>query len=147
MQEKDRQLFIAILKQRGYSLTAGRLLVFQRLWHQPPIDIGSLYRQLESQLDRASLYRTIRLFEQLGIVHRISIGWKYKIELAEAFSHHHHHLTCTECGRIIAVIEDEVIEKQINQLAIKHQIRLVSHQLEIQGICRKCQKHDLLAGG
>ena len=138
MQEKDKQLFINMLKQHGYSLTTGRLLVFQFLWHKPPIEIGGLYRQLEDKMDRASLYRTIKLFEQIGVAHRISIGWKYKIELAEAFSHHHHHLTCAECGRVVAVIEDEVIESRIHQLADQHKVRLTSHQLEIQGICGKC---------
>lgn len=139
MQEKDKQQFIAMLKQHGQSVTTGRLLVFQYLWHKPPIDIGGLYRQLEDKLDRASLYRTIKLFEQIGIIQKISIGWKYKIELTEVFSHHHHHLTCAKCAKIIAVIEDEAIEQQINQLATKHKVKLVSHQLEVQGICHKCQ--------
>src|SRR5690606_16614132 len=92
MQEKDKELFLKMLKQHGYSVTLGRMMVFKALWRQPPIEIGSLFKKLDGGLDRASLYRTIRLFEQIGVVHRISIGWKYKIELAEAFNHHHHHL-------------------------------------------------------
>lgn len=44
-----------------------------------------LYDLAKGHLDRASLYRIITVFERIGIVRRINIGWKYKIELSVGF--------------------------------------------------------------
>lgn len=90
------------------------------------------------QTDRASVYRSIALFEQLGIVHRLHIGWKYKIELTDVFSHHHHHLACSRCGTVIPLTEDDELESMLSQLAASHNFQAQSHQLEIRGLCVRC---------
>lgn len=90
------------------------------------------------KLDRASLYRTIGLFEKLGVVQRIYIGWKYKVELSDIFTHHHHHISCTHCGRIVAITEEDDIEQLISNLAAKHGFTAQQHQLEIRGLCKTC---------
>lgn len=89
-------------------------------------------------IDRASLYRTVSLFESLGLVQRIYIGWKYKIELSDAFTHHHHHISCLGCGKIVAVIKEEEIETLIDDLAKRHGFTDSNHQLEIRGYCSSC---------
>jgi Fe2+ or Zn2+ uptake regulation protein len=84
------------------------------------------------------------MFEQVGIVQRVYVGWKYKIELTDIFSHHHHHISCLGCHKLIAIKEDEQIEKLIQELATAHQVVAISHQLEVQGYCTTCQhKKDL----
>lgn len=88
-------------------------------------------------IDRASVYRTVDLFERLGIVQRINIGWKYKLELTDRFSDHHHHLSCTKCGKTIAMNENE-LEVFIEQIAHAHGFQPSAHQIEIQGLCSAC---------
>lgn len=90
--------------------------------------------------DRASVYRTIALFEQLGIVQRLQIGWKYKLELSDDFHQHHHHLTCLQCGAIRPLNEDPRLEKRLALLAEAQDFLMVNHQLEIQGVCKNCRK-------
>lgn len=90
-------------------------------------------------VDRASVYRAVGLFERLGIVQRLNTGWKYKIELTDRFSEHHHHLTCTQCGKTIAMNESE-LELLISRLAAHHHFAPTAHQIEIQGLCSNCQK-------
>lgn len=90
-----------------------------------------------STMDRASVYRTVALFEQIGVIHRINIGWKYKIELSDAFAEHHHHLTCLKCKRIIP-INESALETFVAGLAASHHFKLTVHQIEIQGYCAKC---------
>lgn len=99
---------------------------------------------LEAQgtIDRASLYRTIDLFERLGIVQRIYIGWKYKIELTDIFTHHHHHVSCLGCGKVVAITEETEIERLIHNLAAKHDFTAQNHQLEIRGYCKQCSAHQ-----
>ena len=91
------------------------------------------------QVDRASVYRAVDLFERLGIVQRLNTGWKYKLELSDKFAEHHHHLTCLRCGRTIAMNEGE-LEQLIGRLAEKHGFLPTAHQIEIQGLCAECQK-------
>jgi Fur family ferric uptake transcriptional regulator len=131
-------LLKSTLARSDASLTSPRLIVFKLLDQSQPQSMADLVKASKGQLDRASLYRTINLFEELGIVNRISIGFKYKLELSDNFNHHHHHLTCVSCGRIINTEEDERLESLITQLAKKHNFHLSSHQLEIQGLCQNC---------
>ena len=102
-----------------------------------------LYELLQGKIDRASLYRTIDLFEQIGIAQRVPMGWKYKIELTDIFTHHHHHITCMNCGRIIPISEDEAVEGLIKLIAARHEVVPVSHLLEIQGYCQDCNSGQL----
>ncbi len=90
-------------------------------------------------IDRASVYRTVRLFEQLGIVQRLQIGWKYKLELSNAFQDHHHHLTCLHCSAVTPLPEDLVLEAQLTRLAQQHNFDARDHQLEIRGLCLNCR--------
>jgi len=94
----------------------------------------------QDQVDRASVYRTIALFERIGVVQRLQIGWKYKLELSDAFHHHHHHLTCRQCGRTSPLPEDEQLEKRLKALASGQNFVMQGHQLEIQGLCQTCYK-------
>ena len=91
------------------------------------------------KVDRASVYRTIQLFEQLGVVQRLQIGWKYKLELSDKFSTHHHHLSCVKCGSTIAIDEDAALEQRMRLLAKQHGFLPQDHQLEIRGLCESCQ--------
>lgn len=125
------------LKQHRYSLTRPRRAVFEVLEQSDPLTMHELIDRLPD-IDRSSAYRTVELFETLGIIKRLQIGWKYKIELSDAFSHHHHHLACAHCGRIISVPENSVIERAIHALGKEHGFTITDHQLEVQGLCKDC---------
>lgn len=127
------------LKSHGHSVTATRRLVFRALQNQEPQSMRELLLACGEQVDRASVYRTIALFEQLGIVKRLQIGWKYKLELSDSFHHHHHHLTCLECGIVTPLPEDSELEGRLAKLARHNGFLMREHQLEIQGLCASCQ--------
>jgi Fur family transcriptional regulator, ferric uptake regulator len=131
--------FEDVLKKQGLNLTETRKLVFRTLQGKEPQTMAELIEACWRQIDRASVYRTITLFERLGIVKRLQIGWKYRLELSDDFQHHHHHLTCQICGRTTALPEDNELEKRLSQLAAKQGFAMRDHQLEIQGICQKCR--------
>ena len=129
--------FKAVLKTASCSVTAARLAVFEAMLGQEPMDMHQLASRVRG-VDRASVYRSIDLFERLGIVQRLNTGWKYKLELSDAFSEHHHHLTCTNCGKTTAMNEDD-LEEIIHKIAQHHQFRPTSHQIEVQGLCSACK--------
>lgn len=128
------------LKKAGQSLTNPRKVVFEALQNQEPQTMHRLIEAVGDQIDRASVYRTIALYERLGIVQRLQIGWKYKLELSDDFHHHHHHLTCLKCGRVIALVEDNELESKLIRLADNHKFDMQGHQLEIRGLCAECRK-------
>ena len=127
-----------ILKDHGYSVTHPRKVVCELLLGREPQSMRELTERARGSIDRASLYRTIGLFEKLGIVQRIYIGWKYKIELSDIFTHHHHHISCLGCGKITAITEEDEIEQLIANLAARHNFTAQTHQLEIRGYCASC---------
>jgi Fe2+ or Zn2+ uptake regulation protein len=128
------------LKQHRLSLTAGRMQVFDVLANNEPLTMRELSEHCLGAMDKASVYRTVATFERLGIVQRLQIGWKYKLELSNAFQAHHHHLTCMKCGLMTALPEDPVLEKQLLKLAADNGFTAVDHQLEIKGYCPACQQ-------
>ena len=131
------EIFKSILKASGQSVTQPRLAVFKALLGQEPLSMHELAGRA-GKVDRASVYRAVELFENLGIIHRVSIGWKYKLELTDKFAEHHHHLTCTDCGRTFPMNENE-LEALITKLAASYGFSPLSHQIEIQGLCKECR--------
>lgn len=127
----------SILREHGHSVTKQRTLIFDLLTDREPITMYELYELVRGKIDRASTYRIITLFEELGIVRRVNIGWKYKVELSDKFAEHHHHLTCLKCHKVTPISEDD-LEAFITQLATTYKFSPVEHQVEIQGVCETC---------
>lgn len=127
------------LKDAGYSVTHARKEVFKTLLTHQPLTIRELSVLLMPNTDRASVYRTVNLFEKIGVVKKVYTGWKYKIELSELFNPHHHHLHCTKCQKIISFEEPPEIDKILHALEEKYSFTVSSHQFELQGLCKNCQ--------
>jgi Fur family ferric uptake transcriptional regulator len=129
----------SILKARHYSMTKARLAVFDQLVGSEPLSMNELVTKVTKVQgsDRASVYRTVALFEELGVITRVHIGWKYKLELSEAFADHHHHLSCLGCKQTIAMNED-LLERIIERLSAQHGFTPTAHQIEVQGYCKTC---------
>ena len=97
-----------------------------------------LVQRATGKMDRASVYRTISLFERLGILDRLNIGWKYKLELSDKFAQHHHHLTCLNCHKITP-INAAKLEAIIAAIGAEQHFTPTEHQIEIQGYCVGCK--------
>ena len=127
------------LHQAQHSYTTARAAVFQAVELNGPLSMHRLCTQLQQSVDRASVYRTVALFEKLGIIRRVQIGWKYQLELAEQFSGHHHHLECNVCGKIVDFNEDASLTKSLHAIAEYHGMWLKSHDIALQGVCHDCE--------
>lgn len=130
----------ALLKKNGSSLTKTRKLVFDLLLNQEPQSMQVVVKRAEGKVDRATIYRTIELFERLGIVHRLNIGWKYKVELSDVFQGHHHHFYCTNCSKTYSLPANSMLETMIDSMAVKDGFAPRGHQLEVYGLCQNCTK-------
>lgn len=139
MQSINLAQFEATLRSAGYSVTRPRQAVFMALQDDGALSMHELIAKVPD-VDRASVYRCIELFENLGIVERVQSGWKYRLELSDTFHRHHHHATCLRCGRSFDVPADTRLEVRLYELADFLGFRLERHQLELQGYCSECQK-------
>ncbi|MCL4357329.1 transcriptional repressor [Patescibacteria group bacterium] len=133
----DYSRLAKVLSSNGFSLTQARKRVFGALVDQEGISMNELICELSGTVDRVSVYRNVTLFEKLGILQRISNGFKYKVELSDSFSSHHHHLSCSQCGQIINIKADQ-LEGAIKQLGKDHGFVISGHQVEIHGSCAQC---------
>lgn len=133
-------IFSSIVKGNGYRLTKTRRHVFEALHEQDSLSIGELIKKLADTCDRASVYRTVELFEQLNIVRKVAIGWKYELELSGIFKGHHHHAVCLQCDRVIEFNETPAVEAALEQLANSLNFKVSEHSLELQGYCAPCRQ-------
>ncbi|HSX08165.1 MAG TPA: Fur family transcriptional regulator [Candidatus Saccharimonadales bacterium] len=139
MSTNETRQFQAVLAASGYSLTRPRQIVFDLLIAPEPQSMAELVKKAAGKIDRASVYRTVALFEELGIAHRIYIGWKYKLELSDQFLAHHHHLSCLRCGKVVDIHDDARVEAFITGVAEQFGFAPRRHQLEVDGWCAVCQ--------
>ena len=101
-------------------------------------DVDELYNRvskIDSKISIATVYRTVKLFEEAGILTKHDFkGGKARYEaIVES---HHDHLIDIKTGEIIEFVDEE-IEKLQKQVAEKYGYTLVDHKLELYGVKKK----------
>ena len=101
-------------------------------------DVDELYKRaskIDSRISIATVYRTVKLFEESGILakHEFKGGKARYEKLNES---HHDHLIDVKTGEIIEFVDDE-IEKLQKKVAEKYGYELVDHKLELYGVKKK----------
>lgn len=129
--------FKSILRQNNYFVTKARMSLFGHLQNSSALSTVDLLNKVEKH-HKTSVYRNIAVFEELGIITKVRLGWTTKIELSDIFKHHHHHFTCLGCGSIFDLPEVPEIESNITQLTRQIDAKATDHSLEIRGYCKKC---------
>lgn len=131
--------FIETLSTYNVRCTAARRAVFATLQDaREPLSLQVISAQTKNA-DRASIYRTLELFEQLHIVNVILVGWKKQFELAAPYRSHHHHIHCEHCGQVTS-IESPSLEKLIKSISEQKGFHLHRHTLELSGCCESCKQ-------
>ena len=135
----DMERYTQVLKKHHLSNTLSRRTLFAILVTRgEPLTMRQLVNAAAPTLDRSTVYRCIELFESIGIVNKVYTGWKYRVELSEAFTHHHHHFTCMVCGEIISFEETPAFTNFLTSTAQANNFQLKSHTLELRGTCKNC---------
>lgn len=136
--------FKSLLKSNNLKYTLQRELILKYLYkskkHLTP---ELLYNEIkldapELNIGIATIYRTLTLLEDAGFVTSISLGKQgKKYELAN--KEHHDHMICTNCGKIIEFIDEEIEARQ-SKIAKQYQFQMLDHSMQIYGLCRQCQQ-------
>jgi Fur family transcriptional regulator, ferric uptake regulator len=115
----------------GYKATPQRLAVIRALAAEQHQSLGEI-RARCPEVGLVTIYRTLDLFSEIGVVRRLDLGDGPRYELAED---HHHHLICESCGD---VSEFERCPLDLRRLK-GMDFEINSHTLEIYGRCAGCR--------
>ena len=121
---------------KGVKLTEQRKIIAKVMSEandHPDVDeLYSRVSKIDSRISIATVYRTVKLFEESGIVakHDFKGGKARYEELSES---HHDHLIDIKTGEIIEFVDEE-IEKLQKKVADKYGYDLVDHKLELYGV-------------
>ena len=124
---------------KGVKLTDQRKIIAKIMSEaQDHPDVDELYNRvskIDPKISIATVYRTVKLFEEAGILAKHDFkGNKARYE--ELIEDHHDHLIDIKTGEIIEFV-DEDIEKLQKKVADKYGYKLVDHRLELYGVRKK----------
>ena len=126
---------------KGVKLTDQRRVIAQVMSESSDHpDVDELYNRvskIDPKISIATVYRTVKLFEEAGILTKHDFkGGKARYEAM--IESHHDHLIDIKTGEIIEFVDDE-IEKLQKKVAEKYGYELVDHKLELYGVKKKPQ--------
>ena len=121
---------------RGLRITEQRRVIARVLSESDDHpDVEQLHRRaaaIDSKISIATVYRTVRLFEEAGILDRHDFG-DGRARYEAAPEAHHDHLIDVETGKVIEFVDPE-LEALQRQIAAKLGYRLVDHRMELYGV-------------
>jgi Fur family transcriptional regulator, ferric uptake regulator len=126
----------ALCHEKGLRITEQRKVIAQVLSQSSDHpDVEALHSRasaIDSGISIATVYRTVRLFEEAGILERHDFG-DGRSRYEAAAEAHHDHLIDVESGRVIEFVDPE-IEALQKQIAERLGFRLVDHRMELYGV-------------
>jgi Fur family transcriptional regulator, ferric uptake regulator len=134
------QTWESTLRASGYRVTPQRQLVLEavtRLNHASPEEICAEVNQTARGVNVSTVYRTLELLEQLGLVTHTHLGHgapSYHL----AAQAQHVHLVCRECGRVTE-LPPEAARPLVTALDEEHGFETDVRHLTVFGTCRECR--------
>ncbi len=133
---------VATLRQHGYKLTPQRRVVIQAIAsnqeHLTPTDIYEKVHQDQPNMGLTTIYRTLEILARLKLICELHAGDSCR-SYTTSTPGHHHHLICSNCGKVIDSPDCELAEAQ-QSLSKQTGFRIDGHLLEFVGLCQACQK-------
>ena len=131
------------LERQGLKLTHQREEILRFLMSaQRHLGVEEIYATLKKQdpsLGRATVFRTVRLLQECGLVAEVGSSQGHgKFEL-KADRPHHDHMICIECGRILE-FQSPMMERFQDDAIRRHGFQALWHRHEIFGRCRGCSE-------
>src|SRR3954467_3535649 len=137
------------LREHRQPITRQRELVAQvALLSEDHLSVEAIRRELKQrgeQVGVATVYRTLDLLVQSGLVRSQEFGEGFKRYEPMPAQTDHEHLICEQCGRVVE-FQNERLERMLPIIADEHAFQLARHRVEIYGFCRECRQRDLPVG-
>ncbi len=126
--------YIDTMRNACVKLTRPRKLVLDVLQTaKQPLSMKEIHKRIRKKADLASVYRTVNLFQTLGIAREVPLGEGYQRYELVSEGRHHHYVLCIECGKLENI--DICLLDQVEKMT---HFKILSHSMEFQGICNRC---------
>jgi Fur family ferric uptake transcriptional regulator len=123
-------------ERKGLRMTGQRKIIAQVLENAADHpDVEELYKRtskIDPTISIATVYRTVKLFDEAGILDKLEFG-DGRARYEDAEREHHDHLIDINSGRVIEFMDSD-IEKLQEKIAQKLGYRLMGHKLELYGV-------------
>lgn len=120
------------MRRAGHKVTPQRMAVVGALCEEQHQSLDEI-RSRCPRIGLVTVYRTLNLLSELGLVRRMDLGDRPRYEMAER---HHHHLICESCG-LISEFEDCPLDQDVISRT-NPDFRVTAHSLELYGECAGC---------
>jgi Fur family ferric uptake transcriptional regulator len=131
------ELVIERLELRGHRVTSSRRRVLDAVLSQTGhFTVDDILRSTR-KVGRATVFRTMKILQDLNIVCRVLLDdgtLHYRLSTGR----HHHHLVCTNCGRVEDFSNCDV-NALVRDLQTATQYEIEGHWLEVYGRCQACR--------
>jgi Fur family ferric uptake transcriptional regulator len=138
--------FRRYLRDHRLPVTRPRDLVAETVFlSDDHLSVDAIQRRLKERgvrVGTATVYRTLDVLVQSGLVRAHDFGEGYKRYEPMPTQAHHEHLVCVRCGRVVE-FANERLERMLPIIADEHAFQHQRHRVEIYGVCRECRQRDL----
>ena len=136
------------LRKRGYKITPQRRVIIGTIIdsreHLTPAAIHERVRKEHPGIGLVTIYRTIEILAELGLICETHAGGSCRSYLMRRPSEHHHHLICSDCGKVVDFTDCDLAKLE-RRLAKETMFKINGHLLEFLGQCRRCRKEKAVA--
>lgn len=137
----NKELFKNIFRDNRLRRSHPRALIFRELSNTKiPLSPQELYQGLlkkQKRIGLTSIYRSLDLFESLGLVFKIINSSTVKYKLCE-LEEHHHHIVCKVCGNVVELNFCD-ISNWSKKVTESTGYQVTDHQLNFYGFCKNCK--------
>src|SRR6188472_3717177 len=139
------RVILEAVSDAGYRLTRPRSdvagLIGSRSGHFTAADLLVDARRRQLSLGRATLFRNLDLFTELGALERLDLPNGDHAYVACEPEQHHHHVVCRNCGKQVEVA-DSGLQSVVADIARRSGYAIDAHRLEMFGTCPACSESD-----
>jgi len=136
----SRKTIETALRHNGYKVTPQRRTIIDEIIgtheHQTPAAIHERIHIDHPGIGLVTIYRTLEILAELGLICETHAGHSCRSYLMRQSNTHHHHLICSDCGKVVDVADCGLHELE-NKLTGQSGFKISGHRLEIIVQCRE----------
>ena len=129
------------VREKGVKLTKHKLTILELFNLYKHLDASQIYTILINQgvnISLATIYRILTNFEHNEIIEKHNFNNEQATYELMNPNEHHDHLICIKCHKVVEFVNEKIEELQ-KEIAHTNEFNIMSHSLNIYGICGDCQ--------
>jgi len=137
-----QNLFTGALRAHGLRLTPQRTLILQVLQEAGEhLDADGLWesaRRLDPGINLATVYRTLNVLSQIGLIQHSFLGEGQKRSFYELVNKPvHYHFACLRCGKVLELQSESMAQAQ-GELESRYRVHILNAHVKFEGLCPEC---------